>query len=653
MKKFIAIILSVFVSNVLYPSTNYDLFTLQRKGGGYIDHLNSTKYVGDIYSAINKSVLELQKINIKLFLSPNDSIRYGTSYIRLLNRDNLFHYETRDKSVWVDIKYCRSKEELNSTWQELRKRKWFYTGVNYYDSKIGYTSSADSNSIIAIIKAKNIIFNIGIDLSIKETNKGFEKLSVSEQKIILEKTSLINRIIKTLAYNFINEEEHIYFPVTDRELNQSERIIGFFKFWTEVKYHFAFFNNVPNLNWDKILIDYLPIIKKEQTTLEYYKTLKKICALLNDGHTSVYYPDHIEKLYDKPQVKVLNFNHKAYITNIAKSLKDKIEIGSEVIEINNLPIEKYLTENIFPYYSTSTDYIKWDWGIRDIFKGIICSKISIKLKKTNNSEHNIELIRNSSSSKDEWLIDENRNWTPFEFKWLEDSLAYVSLNEFYDDAVVKGFENVFPELKKAKGLIIDLRQNNGGSTENGLKIIEMLTEKTFLTSKWKTREMRSAFRAWGQYYSDFSVEEINKLDEIEKEQAIESIQTLSDNNWYEGKPDTVKPKHGAKLNQPIVVLINHVTASAAEDFLISMDYLNRATFVGENSFGSTGQPFLFKLPGGGSARVCTKRDSYPDGREFVGFGVKPHVYIQQNIQDYLNNYDRILDKGKEVLKAKL
>ncbi len=652
MRNYFLTIIIIFISIFIYPSTNNDLFTLQRKGGYYIDFLNSTRYTGNLHSAIDKTILELKNRNINLFLSQNDSIRYGTGYKRLLSRQNLFHYEAIDKSFWIDIKYCQSKEELNSTWQELRKRKWFYTGINYYDSKIGYTSNADSNSIIAIIKTKNIIFNIGLDLPIKETNKGFEKLTSMEQELILEKTVILNNIIKIIAQNFVNEEDQIFLPVTDRELNQSERLLGYFKFWTEVKYNFVFFDHVPNLNWDKILVEFLPAIQKEQTTLEYYKTLRKLCALLNDGHTNVYYPDYIDSQFDEPQVEVKNFQNKAYITNIAKSLNNKIEIGSEVREIEHIPIEKYLEENIFPYYSTSTSYIKWDWGIRDLFKGIKSSKINVKLKNLDDSEQTVELIRDASMSNDEWLINNNRNWKPFEYKWFDDSLAYISLNEFEDDAVVTGFENVMPELKKAKGLIIDLRKNNGGNTEIGSRIIEYLTSNMFLTSKWKTRDMRSSFRAWGQYYSDFSNEEINKLDKVEKEQAVESIKTLSGNNWYEGKPDTVKPKRGEKLNQPIVVLIGHTTASAAEDFLVSMDYLNRAIFVGENSFGSTGQPFLFKLPGGGSARVCTKRDSYPDGREFVGFGVKPNVYVQQTIQDYLNDYDPVLEKGKEILKSK-
>jgi len=41
---------------------------------------------------------------------------------------------------------------------------------------------------------------------------------------------------------------------------------------------------------------------------------------------------------------------------------------------------------------------------------------------------------------------------------------------------------------------------------------------------------------------------------------------------------------------------------------------------GEAPGGSTGQPLFIKLPGGGSARVRSKRDLLPDGAEFVGKG---------------------------------
>lgn len=59
----------------------------------------------------------------------------------------------------------------------------------------------------------------------------------------------------------------------------------------------------------------------------------------------------------------------------------------------------------------------------------------------------------------------------------------------------------------------------------------------------------------------------------------------------------------------MIVLTSARTYSAAEDFVVAFDAMKRGTIVGEPTGGSTGQPLLFVLPGGGTGRVCTKRDS--------------------------------------------
>jgi hypothetical protein len=38
------------------------------------------------------------------------------------------------------------------------------------------------------------------------------------------------------------------------------------------------------------------------------------------------------------------------------------------------------------------------------------------------------------------------------------------------------------------------------------------------------------------------------------------------------------------------------------------------------------------LPGGGGARVCSKRDTYPDGGEFAGIGIQPDVVVDPRPQ---------------------
>ena len=56
------------------------------------------------------------------------------------------------------------------------------------------------------------------------------------------------------------------------------------------------------------------------------------------------------------------------------------------------------------------------------------------------------------------------------------------------------------------------------------------------------------------------------------------------------------------------------------------------------------------MPDGGFARICTKKDTYPDGREFVGYGIKPDIVVKRKLKDYLTKKDPVLEKAVEFLK---
>jgi C-terminal processing protease CtpA/Prc len=111
--------------------------------------------------------------------------------------------------------------------------------------------------------------------------------------------------------------------------------------------------------------------------------------------------------------------------------------------------------------------------------------------------------------------------------------------------------------------------------------------------------------------------------------------------------------HSGTLTVPIVVLTGHNTFSSAENFLVVLDKIKRATFVGQKTAGSTGQPLTIDLPGGGQAYICTRRVLYSDGSDFVGYGITPHVSAEPALDDILNGRDTILEKGIEVLKEKM
>ena len=77
------------------------------------------------------------------------------------------------------------------------------------------------------------------------------------------------------------------------DLSDDEKIAGLSRLWSEVKYNFAYFERVPDLDWDKTYLEYLPRVRQTKSTLEYYRVLQEMCALLKDGHTSVSLPDEL------------------------------------------------------------------------------------------------------------------------------------------------------------------------------------------------------------------------------------------------------------------------------------------------------------------------------------------------------------------------
>jgi C-terminal processing protease CtpA/Prc len=266
------------------------------------------------------------------------------------------------------------------------------------------------------------------------------------------------------------------------------------------------------------------------------------------------------------------------------------------------------------------------------------------LKKRNGSIVKIEIRRNGEESRTEkdqyWGPDRKNSGEIVEMKWLDDSLALVSFNGFWpEEKANKEFDHVVTDLRKAKGVIIDLRRNGGGSTEVAWNLQKYLTGKNyFLNYAWETRSNDGVGKAngnWKEEYKDFY---LNKAYRFEK-------------------PDTIRvPDSLKRIDCPVVILIGRYTFSAAEDFLVNLyEQPGRPKLIGESTGGSTGSPLVVNgLPGDGYARICTRRICYPlSFKRFVNEGVQPDIEIKQSINDYLMGTDVVLDKAiNEILNRK-
>jgi len=420
------------------------------------------------------------------------------------------------------------------------------------------------------------------------------------------------------------------------ELTDTDKIYGLALIWQEVNYNFVYFDQVPDLKWDSAFRAFIPQVLATENTYDYYRTLQRFAALLKDGHTSVTMPEHYWDSLDRPKIGLLEIHENIYISNVDTSLKSLIPIGSEVIAVDKVPTAEYMATEVFPYFSSSTSHWLWYWCGFRMLAGRRDTEVEVTYRTPAGDTQVINLVRNRTGL--EWYPPLKNRAGLTEFRWMKDSIAYVALNGFHDSKAVDEFEGYLPELKSARGLIIDIRDNGGGNTGVGARILSHFTTDTLVGSTWKTREHRGAHKAWGRY---------------DTLSATENRAYLEGNAWYEGSPYKHPPADSVILTYPVAVLMSHWTASAAEDFLVMCDQLRHVSLVGEPSNGSTGQPIQFDLPGGGWGRVCAKRDTYPNGRDFVGIGVQPDILVEPSLEDVLSDNDVILQRAVSHLTSVL
>jgi len=191
---------------------------------------------------------------------------------------------------------------------------------------------------------------------------------------------------------------------------------------------------------------------------------------------------------------------------------------------------------------------------------------------------------------------------------------------FADDSGVKAMRENFAAISAANGLIIDIRNNGGGNSDNAYALLKILADKPFNDSNWRTRDYKAAERSWGVTPG-----------------------------WSRNAASAIDPDSTLHYTKPVLVLTSPATYSAAEDFVVAFVSMRRGKLVGETTGGSTGNPMLLKLPGGGMAFICTKDDSFPDGREFEGVGIAPDVPVSPTVADIRNGKDPVLERAVGLL----
>jgi len=425
----------------------------------------------------------------------------------------------------------------------------------------------------------------------------------------------VTRQEKVLAHALRNVEQ----------LTRQERVDGLEKLWREVKDNFAWFEQVPDLDWDKALQEYRPKAAAEQTNEEYYTLLQRFLALLHDGHTSIghgrVWGMHVWEMLEGPRISIENIEGKAVIVGFAKTPETeqaKISVGMEITKVDGRPVDEILQQDIYPFVSASTTQARDETAYAQILKGTKGSQAAVEIRDLKGNVRTVTLTRKYRTPE-----PESFHWRrpPVELRRFPNGIVYVAINSFFSEKVVSEFDKIFDNLENVKGMIIDVRNNGGGNSSYGDSIIGRLTNKKLKRPISQPTQKKGRLRS----------------------RLIHGL----------GRMWRIRPRGKRRFLGPLVVLVGVSTGSAAENFVVVLHGNKRATVVGGKTSGSTGQPVFIDLPGGGSACICAKKSFYPDKRPFVGVGIIPDVEVYPTQRDVADGRDVVQERGLEVLRGKV
>jgi C-terminal processing protease CtpA/Prc len=404
-------------------------------------------------------------------------------------------------------------------------------------------------------------------------------------------------------------------------LTEEEKVAGLSKFWSEARFNFPFFGRLPGMDWDGLYMQYLAKVRDAKTTADYYRVMMQFAAALKDSHTNVYAPRELfDVLYATPGIRTALIESKVIVTSVMDPALRSAgwKVGDAILKIDDRDVREYAETEVEPYVSASTSQ---DRDVRTFIYSLLAGNLNRPIVLT---------VEDATGKREVWRVvrppvkEGEAFWKlpGAEFRLLPGNFAYLAINEFEDDSGLKTLLDHLPEIQSAKGLILDVRQNGGGNTQNSNSILQVLASTPFLWERERTPKYRAVYRAVG-----------------------------FPQGWEAFDQFAFPPDAQHHLGLPVAVLTSAATFSTAEDFVAMFGAMHRGIIVGEPTGGSTGQPFSFKLPGGGSARICTKDTRAPDGKVFEGVGIQPQVAVKPSIEDIRTGKDAALNRAVEILSS--
>jgi carboxyl-terminal processing protease len=244
-------------------------------------------------------------------------------------------------------------------------------------------------------------------------------------------------------------------------------------------------------------------------------------------------------------------NGEAIITQLRTGFSAEqagLKVGMQIISINGVPVEIAISNRLGVSLKKITE-TTGSWALRALLAGTRDTRRVIEAKTENGVKTTFQLDLPAHTTVDNYQGDKKVEW-----KLLKGGFGYIKINDLGADDTVAGFDAALEQVKRTRGLIIDLRATqSGGNTSVAEPIMGRL---------------------------------------IERRMPYQKGTPMRGESWAR----EVSPRGDWTYKAPVVALVGRWTASMGEGVAIGLDAMRRATVVGTRMAGLNGAVFDLQLP---------------------------------------------------------
>lgn len=394
------------------------------------------------------------------------------------------------------------------------------------------------------------------------------------------------------------------------------------------------FTEYKGIDWEALREQFKPRFEeaeKNNDSLEYRRALRDFSFAIPDGHVSGPFvaEDFVENTSGGLGMAIRDVDDGRTIVNFilpdGPADQAGIELGAEIIELNGKPVDEAVDEALAYSGPFSTEHVRRLQKLRYAVRSPIGTEVEVSFKNPDASEP-ITVTLTSIAESDSFRFSSfNTGLTdfelPVEYNLLDNGLGYVKIYSFADNELltVQLWERLMRTLNKngTAGLIIDMRQNGGGSG--------------FLADQMAAYFFDEPLELGNTGHYDESIDDFYFDD-----------RTID--RFY-------LPANDLRYHGDVAVLVGPNCNSACEFFAYDMTLEDRAAIVGQYPTGGLGGSIdTVLMPGAEFFRYTAGRAVDMNGDIHIeGKGVPPTVKAPVTEETLFSDGDPVLDAAVDHL----